>query len=107
MGNAVQIRSCPATVRRRSGEFHRYAVKPGHHKMYTTRMELTMAAIHTKPTNTVQPIRVPKEAWLAACFAAAFVYLMFSENGAVLTENWEVMHEFFHDGRHIFGVPCH
>ena len=55
----------------------------------------------------IEPIRVPVEAWVAAFLALAFGYLLFSENGLLLTENWELAHEFFHDGRHAFGVPCH
>ena len=55
---------------------------------------------------TVEALYVPKELWLAALVATVFSYLLFSENGAVLTQNWEVLHEFFHDGRHVFGVPC-
>jgi len=72
-----------------------------------------MSATAALPTEAVETLaapaalHVPKELWLAAIFALAFVYLAFSENGLVLAESWEVAHEFFHDGRHLFGVACH
>jgi len=53
------------------------------------------------------PVQVPLVAWLFAALAASVVYLAFNENGAVLANSWEMTHEFFHDGRHVFGVPCH
>ncbi len=67
----------------------------------------TTQAAKPVATGQVEAIYVPKELWIAALLATVFSYLLFSENGALLTENWEVMHEFFHDGRHVFGVPCH
>lgn len=56
---------------------------------------------------TVSPIRVPGFAWFAVAIATAWAYLMLQENGAFLTHSWEHLHEFFHDGRHALGVPCH
>ncbi len=55
----------------------------------------------------VEPIRVPAAAWMAATVATFWVYLMLQENGALLSHAWEHLHEFFHDGRHVLGVPCH
>jgi hypothetical protein len=57
------------------------------------------------PTETAIP--VPVWAWLAAAGAAFLVYLMAVENGALLGSAAEQFHEFFHDGRHFIGVPCH
>ena len=53
------------------------------------------------------PVRVPVVGWVAALGAAVLMYLGFNENGVLLTQSWEYLHEFFHDGRHVFGVPCH
>ena len=53
------------------------------------------------------PVRVPVVGWMAALGAAVLMYLCFNENGVLLTQSWEYLHEFFHDGRHVFGVPCH
>lgn len=53
------------------------------------------------------PVRVPIAGWLAALGAVVLMYLGFNENGALLTQSWEHLHEFFHDGRHVFGFPCH
>jgi len=33
-------------------------------------------------------------------------FLMLQENGWLLSQ-WETLHEFFHDGRHALGFPCH
>ena len=52
------------------------------------------------------PIRIPLWAWVVALFALFGAYLMLQENG-ILLNSWERFHEFFHDGRHAFGVPCH
>lgn len=52
-------------------------------------------------------IHVPALAWLAALVSALALYLVFQENGALLAHSWETLHELFHDGRHVLGVPCH
>lgn len=61
----------------------------------------------TWPNPAVNPIRVPAFAWAAVLLAAAWTYLMLQENGAILSQSWEQLHELFHDGRHALGVPCH
>ena len=33
-------------------------------------------------------------------------YVMLQENGWIMS-NWMMIHEFFHDGRHALGFPCH
>ena len=33
-------------------------------------------------------------------------FLMLQENGWLLSQS-ETLHEFFHDGRHALGFPCH
>jgi hypothetical protein len=43
-------------------------------------------------------------------FAAALVWLMGFDNGQltrVLDSTGTFFHEFFHDGRHLTGLPCH
>lgn len=57
--------------------------------------------------DATRALAVPRELWLAAALSLIFSYLLFSESGVVLTQHWELAHEFFHDGRHLFGVPCH
>ena len=61
----------------------------------------------TIPVPQVRPIRIPALAWVAVAFAIGLVYFVLQENGAVLAQSWETLHEFFHDGRHLLGVPCH
>ena len=69
-------------------------------------MEDTVAAT-TYPLPVVEPIRVPAWAWFAVALGLAALYLMLQENGAVLAQSWRTLHELFHDGRHVLGVPCH
>jgi hypothetical protein len=35
-----------------------------------------------------------------------FSYMVLQENGW-LVNSWMTIHEFFHDGRHALGFPCH
>jgi hypothetical protein len=55
----------------------------------------------------VKALPVPWELWLATAISLILAYLLFSENGAVLSQNWTLLHEVMHDGRHVLGVPCH
>ena len=64
-------------------------------------------AATTQPTPTVEPIRVPTVVWLVAGLGMLIFYLALMENGALLASSWQTLHEFFHDGRHAFGLPCH
>lgn len=65
-----------------------------------------MAAI-ALPSSTTAAIRVPAAAWAAVVIGFVAIYLMLQENGALLANSWETLHELFHDGRHALGVPCH
>ncbi len=58
-------------------------------------------------TATVERIAVPVWAWLVAAVALMSVYALTMENGATLQAGATVLHELFHDGRHMLGVPCH
>ena len=70
-------------------------------------METTTMTTTTWRAPTVEPIRVPYVAWAFVALALFLAYLVFQENGALLETSWERLHEFFHDGRHALGVPCH
>ena len=52
-------------------------------------------------------IDVPVWAWALVGLAALASYFVMLENGVVLSHVAETLHEFFHDGRHFAGVPCH
>lgn len=66
-----------------------------------------MAAITTTtPAQVGAHIPVPAWAWAAMAFALFFGYVMLQENGLIMS-NWMTVHEFFHDGRHALGFPCH
>ena len=53
------------------------------------------------------PTKVPARTWLVVAVAAAVAYGLTLENGAVLQAGATTLHELFHDGRHLLGVPCH
>lgn len=65
-----------------------------------------MAAI-AQPIASIDPVRVPGVAWIAAALGLFLAYLMLQENGTLLASSWENLHELFHDGRHALGFPCH
>ena len=64
-----------------------------------------MAAVAT-PRPSAQPISVPGWVWVLLIFAMLTAYVVLQENGAVISQS-ERIHEFFHDGRHALGFPCH
>jgi hypothetical protein len=55
----------------------------------------------------LERISIPAWAWLVAAFALMALYALTMENGATLKAGASVLHELFHDGRHMLGVPCH
>ncbi len=55
----------------------------------------------------LEKIDIPVWAWALVALAAAVSYFVMLENGAVLSTAAGTLHEFFHDGRHFVGVPCH
>jgi hypothetical protein len=55
----------------------------------------------------VPPIRVLWTDWVTGLLALVVLYLVLQENGIVLAQGWETLHELFHDGRHFLGTPCH
>ena len=67
-------------------------------------METTTSA---PATGSGERIALPAWAWLVMAMALATVYALTMENGATLQAGATVLHELFHDGRHMLGVPCH
>ena len=55
----------------------------------------------------VTRIEVPRGAWLAVVVALLGVFLVLQDNGQLLADASRTLHELFHDGRHLLGVPCH
>jgi len=58
-------------------------------------------------TAALERAAVPAWAWLVVLAAVFAVYLMALDNGMALRGVAHQAHEFFHDGRHFLGVPCH
>jgi len=52
-------------------------------------------------------IPVPKWAFAVALLGLLVAWVVLQENGIALGHAAETVHEFFHDGRHALGVPCH
>ncbi len=55
-------------------------------------------------------VKLPTWAWLAMSLALATLYTVTLDNGLLSSQvasSNMFLHELFHDGRHLFGVPCH
>lgn len=63
-------------------------------------------AVHPSPSHDAPVITVPWWSWMVVLGALLGSFLMLQENGLLLSQ-WETLHEFFHDGRHGLGFPCH
>jgi Probable cobalt transporter subunit (CbtB) len=66
-----------------------------------------MAAPTAIPQVTVP---IPRWGWALLLGTVAVLYLVTFEGGAVshtVGQAGSFFHEFFHDGRHLLGVPCH
>ncbi len=63
------------------------------------------------PASAARPgIALPVWTWIAAVAAVALFWAVTMEVGAVsvaLGQSGPFLHELFHDGRHLVGVPCH
>jgi len=74
-------------------------------------MDPTTTAAVATPADVADFAQVPTWALLALlAFAAALVWLMGFDNGqltSALDSTGTFFHEFFHDGRHLTGLPCH
>lgn len=57
--------------------------------------------------SALRGIPVPWWAVMVALVGLGLVFLALQENGVLLASQAQVLHEFFHDGRHALGVPCH
>jgi hypothetical protein len=58
----------------------------------------------------VDVVTVPAWAWLALLLALIGLWLVSFEDGQVVHlfgQANALLHETFHDGRHLLGVPCH
>jgi Probable cobalt transporter subunit (CbtB) len=70
--------------------------------------EAPMATITAAARNTA--INLPTWVWLAMMLAVGLLYAVTFDSGllsARVATSSMFLHEFFHDGRHLFGVPCH
>lgn len=67
-----------------------------------------MAAITTVPESVSAPI--PRWGFVLMAAATALLWLVTFEGGPVseaIGQAGSFLHESFHDGRHLIGVPCH
>jgi hypothetical protein len=61
-----------------------------------------------------RPVQVPVWGWLLLILVLLLLFAVLYDNGALLTPlvgesaySQNYLHEFFHDGRHLLGVPGH
>ena len=67
-----------------------------------------MSTITAAARNTA--VQLPTWAWLAMAMALGLLYAVTFDGGFLSTRvssSGMFLHELFHDGRHLFGVPCH
>ncbi len=56
------------------------------------------------------PVALPRWGWVALLAALTVLWLVTMEASAVsqaIGGTSSFLHELFHDGRHLLGVPCH
>ncbi|MFD9906091.1 CbtB-domain containing protein [Streptomyces sp. NPDC059063] len=75
---------------------------------------MSATSAHTAPhtdTAAVQSATIQARDWLiaagAALVALIVLYAVFMDNGSLISATGDYLHEFAHDGRHLFGAPCH
>jgi len=71
-----------------------------------------MAQATAVPTSPAIPVSIPlREVLPWAVFAGvimlSLLYLVGMDQGATSVFSGSMVHEFFHDGRHLLGFPCH
>ncbi|CAL9455663.1 CbtB-domain containing protein [Streptomyces albus] len=71
----------------------------------------TTAPGAASPGAAAHPATVRTRDWLvvaaAAIVALIALYAVFVDNGNLIPATGSYLHEFAHDGRHLFGAPCH
>jgi hypothetical protein len=71
-----------------------------------------MARASAVPASAAGPVAIPLREvlpWLvfAGAVLLSLVYLVGLDQGATAIVRGDVLHQFFHDGRHILGFACH
>jgi hypothetical protein len=71
-----------------------------------------MARASAVPASAAGPVAIPLREvlpWLvfAGAVLLSLVYLVGLDQGATAIVPGDVLHQFFHDGRHILGFACH
>lgn len=70
-------------------------------------MGMESSAAHVAVPSPIPALHVPAWAWAVAALAAFVMYVVTLENGTLLGDFANTVHEFLHDGRHFAAVPCH
>ena len=55
-------------------------------------------------------VTLPTWAWMVMALALGMLYTVTLDNGFLsshVASSGMYLHELFHDGRHLLGVPCH
>ncbi|QKW06706.1 CbtB-domain containing protein [Streptomyces sp. NA04227] len=69
-------------------------------------------SLHTaQPTESAAAAATATRDWMIAAAAAIValiaLYAVFLDQGTLISATGDYLHEFAHDGRHLFGAPCH
>jgi hypothetical protein len=67
-----------------------------------------MSTLTAAARTTAGPL--PIWAWMATAMSLATLYAVTFDNGllsSAVSSSGMFLHELFHDGRHLLGVPCH
>jgi hypothetical protein len=68
-------------------------------------------AVPAPDAAAAHPATVRTRDWLivaaVAILALIALYAVFIDNGNLVSATGSYLHEFSHDGRHLFGAPCH
>lgn len=72
---------------------------------------MSVQAAQATPTHVSAAATRPLRDWLimggAAVVALVALYAVFLDQGTLVSATGDYLHEFAHDGRHLFGAPCH
>jgi hypothetical protein len=66
-----------------------------------------MTLAQTRHSEKPAAIAVPVWAWALVVYGFVVLFVVLQDNGLAFVLSAHTLHDFFHDARHSFGVPCH
>jgi hypothetical protein len=72
---------------------------------------MSLHTVHTTDPAALSAATTRTREWLIAAAAVVValiaLYAVFFDDGTLISATGGYLHEFSHDGRHLFGAPCH